>query len=310
MKILCTGSTGFIGSHLSIALSKQGHDVCCLDRYVVGRQFEGNHRRVVHADLNDHATVKEIVTREQPDIVVHLAAISPVAYSYNHWSEVLKTNFTATANLAEVCRVNVPNLKQFVFAGTSEEYGQQIEFPIKESADLKPNSPYAVAKVSADKYLRMLYDAYGFPVTIMRPFNTFGRNGNIHFVTERIITQMLNGNQLELGDLSPTRDFLYVDDHVAGYLAAIGNRKAINRAFNVCSGRGITISNYVKLISEILGWKGTITSGSLPNRPNDIACLIGDNTKIREVLGWKQTVTLETGLEKTIELLKEKKQYG
>jgi nucleoside-diphosphate-sugar epimerase len=310
MKILISGTTGFIGSHLSIALSKQGHDVCCLDRYVVGRQFEGNNRRVVHADLNDHATIKEIVTHEQPDIVVHLAAISPVAYSYTHWSEVLKTNFTATANLAEVCRVNVPNLKQFVFAGTSEEYGQQTSFPIKESADLKPNSPYAVSKVAADKYLRMLYDAYGFPVTVMRPFNTFGRNGNIHFVTERIITQMLNGDRLELGDLTPTRDFLHVDDHVSGYLAAIGNEKAVNRAFNICSGRGITICNYVKLIAELLDWHGVVDVDVIPKRPNDIACLIGDNTKIREVLGWKQTVPLEAGLERTIEILKEKKHYG
>jgi nucleoside-diphosphate-sugar epimerase len=310
MKILCTGSTGFVGSHLSLKLSEQGHDVCCLERYVVGRQFEGNNRRVVHADLNDHSTIKEIVTREQPDIVVHLAAISPVAYSYTHWSEVLQTNFTATANLAEVCRINVPDLKQFVFAGTSEEYGQQKEFPIKENADLKPNSPYAVAKVAADKYLRMLYDAYGFPVTIMRPFNTYGRNGNIHFVTERIINQMLNNDNLCLGDPSPIRDFMFIDDHVNGYLRAIGNNAAVNRAFNICSGVGITIEKYVELIGDLIGWKGKVTWGTVPNRPNDITCLIGDNHKIWDILGWKQTVSLETGLKKTIEMLKEKKQNG
>ena len=310
MKILVTGNSGFIGSHLSVALSKLGHDVCCLERYVVGRQFEGNNRRVVHADLNDHATIKEIVSREQPDIVVHLAALSPVAYSYTHWSEVLKTNFVATANLAEVCRVNVPNLKQFVFAGTSEEYGQQTMFPIKESADLKPNSPYAVSKVAADKYLRMLYDAYGFPVTVMRPFNTYCRSGNIHFVTERIITQMLNGDKLCLGDSSPIRDFIYVDDHVNAYLAAIGNEQAINRAFNVCSGVGISILEYINKIAGLLGWHGEVTWDTVPNRPNDIACLIGDNTKIKDVLGWRQTVTLEEGLKRTIKMLKEKKQNG
>ena len=309
MKILCTGTTGFVGSHLSVELAKQ-HDVVCLERYVVGRQFEGNNRRVVHADLNDHATIKEIIINEQPEIVVHLAALSPVAYSYTHWSEVLRTNFLATANLAEICRVHDKALTQFVFAGTSEEYGQQTEFPIKESADLKPNSPYAVSKVAADKYLRMMWDAYSFPVTVIRPFNTYGRNGNIHFVTERIITQMLNSDKICLGDPFPVRDFIYIDDHVGAYLRAIGNEKAVNRAFNVCSGKGITILDYVHFIGKLMDWDGEIVWNTVPERPNDIHTLIGDNTKIWNLLGWKQTVRLEDGLTRTIESLKEKKEFG
>lgn len=306
MKILCSGTTGFIGSHLTPALAKEGHDVCCLERYVVGRQFEGNNRRVVYADLNDHATIKEIIIREQPEVVVHLASISPVAYSYTHWAEVLQTNFVATANLAEVCRLHDEALKQFIFAGSSEEYGQQHEFPIKESADLRPNSPYAVSKAAADKYLRMMWDAYGFPVTVMRPFNTYGRNGNCHFVTERIISQMLNGSKiLKLGNPEPIRDFIYVDDHVDAYMRAIGDETAVNRAFNVCSGEGISIKEYVDLISSLVGWKGRVEWGTVPNRPNDISKLIGDNSKIFASLGWRQSVSLEQGLKLTIQKLKE-----
>jgi nucleoside-diphosphate-sugar epimerase len=276
----------------------------------VGREFEGNNRRVVYADLNDHATVKEIIIKEQPEVVVHLASLSPVAYSYTHWAEVLQTNFVATANLAEVCRVHDQKLRQFIFAGTSEEYGQQHEFPIKESADLRPNSPYAVSKAAADKYLRMMWDAYGFPVTVMRPFNTYGRNGNAHFVTERIITQMLNGDGVQLGNPEPVRDFIYVSDHVDAYVRAVGEKTAINRAFNVCSGRGITIKDYVGLIAEVLGWKGEVEYGKIPERPNDIATLIGDNSKIKGALGWRQAVSLEEGLNRTIECLKEKYRNG
>jgi nucleoside-diphosphate-sugar epimerase len=305
MRVLVTGTTGFIGSHLAPKLSELGHDVCCVERYVVGRQFEGNNRKVVYADLNDHATVKEIVVRKQPEIVVHLASISPVAYSYTHWAEVLQTNFVATANLAEVCRVHDPALKQFVFAGTSEEYGQQFEFPIKESADLRPNSPYAVSKVAADKYLRMMWDAYGFPVTVMRPFNTYGRNGNIHFVTERIISQMLNGDGVvRLGNPDPVRDFIYVDDHVDAYVKAIGNKDAVNRAFNICNGTGISIREHATLIAEVIGWNGKIMYGTIPPRPNDILKLVGDNTKATDVLGWRPTVTLEEGLKLTVEEMK------
>jgi nucleoside-diphosphate-sugar epimerase len=310
MRLLITGSTGFIGSHLAETLAKQNHDVLCLERYVAGRQFEGSHRRVTYADLNDHATIKTIIMKEQPEIIVHLAALSPVAYSYTHWSEVLNTNFVATANLAEVCRQHDKSLKQFLFAGTSEEYGQQSSFPIKESAELNPNSPYAVSKVAADKYLRMMREAYEFPITIMRPFNTYGRTDNVHFITEKIISQMLNSNEIELGSSSPIRDFIHVDDHVNGYVKAIDNENAVNQAFNICSGEGMSIKDYVNKIAELMDWHGKVTYNTIPTRSNDINCLVGDNGNAKAVLGWRQTVSLEQGLTETIEKLKEQKMNG
>ena len=305
--ILCTGTSGFIGSHLVPALKARGDNVTCLERYVVGREFEGKKTSVIYADLNDHTAIKKIIVKLQPEIVVHLAALSPVAYSYEHWSEVLQTNFSATVNLAEACRSNVKNFRQFVFAGTSEEYGQQQEFPIKENADLRPNSPYAVSKAAADKYLRMLWDAYKFPITVIRPFNTYGRINTGHFVTERIIMQMLQGETLNLGDPEPIRDFLYVDDHVDAYLRVIGNYGMIDRAFNVCTGHGISIRDYVKLIGELVGWNGKVNWGTIPKRPNDIITLIGSNTKAKTLLGWTPKTSLEEGLEKTISQLQDRR---
>ncbi len=304
-KVLVTGTSGFIGSNLAPKLIQRGYDVVGLERYVVGRQFEGALKRVVYADLNDHVAVKQIIQQEQPEIVIHLAALSPVAYSYAHWSEVLKTNFDATANLAELCRLNIKNFRQFIFAGTSEEYGQQRNFPIKESADLRPNSPYAVSKAAADKYLRMLHDAYGFPVTIIRPFNSYGRSGNVHFVTEKIISQMLQGaSTIKLGAFDPVRDFLYVDDHVEGYLKAVDNSRAVDRAFNICTGVGISIKDYVAKISSLIDWRGNVEWNSIPERPNDIYCLIGDNSKAKEILGWTPRYSLDEGLQLTIERLR------
>ena len=114
MKILVTGTTGFVGSHLIEKLKETKHQIICLERYVSGRQIEGENTHIVHADLNDHVAIKGILQQEQPEVVIHLAALSPVAYSYQHWNEVIETNFTATANLAELCRTQIRNFGLFL----------------------------------------------------------------------------------------------------------------------------------------------------------------------------------------------------
>ena len=160
MKILVTGGTGFIGSHLIPKLVDAGHEVTALHRYVTGRYVLGEDVDIVHADLKDYSGISMIVNKLQPEIVINLAAISAVSYSYDHPQEVTKVNYFGVVNLAESNRVHNPNLKQFIQAGTSEEYGNQApkDIPINEEKTLYPNSPYAVAKAASTHYLEYMRD--------------------------------------------------------------------------------------------------------------------------------------------------------
>jgi nucleoside-diphosphate-sugar epimerase len=306
-KVLVTGATGFIGYHLIPELVQQNYKVYALERYMTGRYIQGkNQVDTLYADLNDHATIQKLIRTLQPEYVIHLAAISPVAYSYEHPFEVMETNFNASMNLAEACHRYNPELVQFLAAGTSEEYGIQHFFPIKETADLRPNSPYAVSKVAMDRYLQYLRDAYQFPMTLLRPFNTYGRKRNTHFVVERIMSQMLNDESVvKLGDPHPTRDLMYVSDHVQAYLTCLGNEKALQRTFNFCTGTGTSILDLSEHIRDLTGYGGRIEWNTLPPRPLDIEVLIGDNSKALEVLDWKPKVGLMEGLKKVYSFLKE-----
>jgi len=305
-KVLVTGGSGFIGSHLIPRLVELEYDVYSLERYVTGRYVLGGQRAVktIFGDLRDHFAMRDLIRKIQPDAVIHLASISPVSYSYNHPSEVLETNFLSTVNLAECCLREVPHFKHFLFAGTSEEYGNQEETPIKETAELRPSSPYAVSKVAADKYLQYMHDAYEFPVTVLRNFNTYGRKRNAHFVVERIVTQMLQQKTVTLGDATPVRDLLYVDDHVNSYITCLEDEKAIGQTFNFCTGHGVSIAQLANQVKERVNFKGEIIWNTIPERPLDVATLIGDNSKAQQLLGWKPRFTLKKGLQLTIDFWK------
>ncbi len=305
MRILVTGTTGFIGSQLAPKLIAQGHDVYGLERYVTGRYAisRNNKIKTVYGDLRNHFAIKNIVKEVQPEIVIHLAAISPVSYSYDHPNEVIETNFLGTVKLAEACLREVPHFKQFMFASTSETYGNGPT-PKKENQPLNPNSPYAVSKVAAEKYLLYMRDAYGFPVTIVKPFNTYGRKNNVHFVMEKIIVHMLQNKELRLGDPTPVRDFVYVNDHVDSYLTCLDNEKALGDVFNFCTGRGVTIEELVEIIRNLTGFEGDVVWNTIPKRPLDIDILIGDGTKAKTLLNWTPKHTLEDGLKLHVEYWK------
>jgi nucleoside-diphosphate-sugar epimerase len=310
MKILVTGAGGFIGSNLVPKLVENEHDVYILERYVTGRYALGQRKDVttVFGDLKENFSVKRIVYEIRPDIVIHLASISPVAYSYDHPIEVIEANFLATVNLAEICLREISHFKHFLFASTSETYGEGAS-PKRENTPQNPNSPYGVSKHACEKYLLYMRDAYGFPVTILRNFNTYGRKDNTRFVVERTIMQMLQGNTIRLGDSTPIRDFEYIDDHVNSYITCLENPKAKGEIFNFCTGKGVSIKELVDLIAKLTNFNGEIIWNTIPARPLDIKELVGDNSKAQRILGWRPKFNLVDGLELTIDFWRKKLEH-
>ena len=305
MKILLTGNTGFIGSHLAVALEELDYDVYCFERYLTGRLESKHNFKTYFGDLRDYLQVSRAVKEIQPDIVIHLASISPVSYSYENPFEVQEVNYLGTVHLAEACLRNLPFLKQFLFASTSETYGN-VQPPMAEDRNQIPNSPYSASKVAAEKYLLYLHDAHRFPLTILRPFNTYGRKTDRHFFIERMLTQMLLSDEVRLGEPNIMRDFLYIDDHINGYICALGNDQAIGKTINLCTGKPYRLTEVVELAKNITGFSGDIVWHTIPSRPDDIKDLWGKNTVAKTVLQWEPKFTLEEGLKLTAKYWQEK----
>lgn len=309
MRILVTGATGFVGSRLLERLAEMGgHDLYSMQRYVTGRYVLGADHgvKVVFCDLRDQFAVKCAIRDVQPEVVFHLAAISPVSYSYDHPNEVLDANLTGTVNLAEACLREVPHFKHFLFASTSETFGNG-PVPKREDTPQAPNSPYSVAKYAAEKYVLYMWDAYKFPATVLRPFNTYGRRDNTHFLVERMLVQMLQGNTVKLGDPTPERDLLYIDDHVDGYLICFAKPQAsIGQAFNFCTGEKLTVQALADKMRAMTGFRGQILWDTIPKRPLDIQVLYGDSAKAKSVLGWEPKVSLDEGLRRTTDFWRKK----
>lgn len=302
--ILITGTTGFIGSELLPLLKDRGYRVFSLERYVTGRmgKIRNPTDDLWFADLKDVFSLTKVIQKIQPDIVIHLGAITSVSYSYQHPQEVLETNFLGTVNLAELCRRYVPNFQQFIMASTAEVYGVCDELDKREdTTNLIPNSPYAVSKYACEKYLQYLHKAYNLPVTIFRMFNSYGRKHDKFFVVEKTIDQMLHEETCYLGDHEPVRDFLYYTDQLNAYLAALENPDAIGETFNVSSGVGVSIKELADKVSELTKFKGEVVWRTMPRRPLDIMHLVGSNEKIHRILDVPEPVSLDEGLMKTID---------
>lgn len=309
-KVLLTGASGFVGKNLVKMLLKEGYEIHAIERYVTGRYSMDNNNKLIkqYANLSDFPAVRRIVREVQPDYCIHLGAVSAVSFSYDHYLEVSDTNYLGTVNLAEACYREVPHFSQFLLAGTSEEYGMSLQDKNKkltEESQLIPNSPYAVSKVAGDLYLKYMHLAYKFPMTIMRPFNTYGRTDNTHFFIERTVTQMLTKDEVQLGDPETIRDWVYIDDHVDAYLKALGNQKAVGEVIQICTGKGYTTKETAETIARLTGFKGRTQWNSTPARPLDAKILIGDNSKAKKILGWEPKYKLEEGLNKLIDYWKE-----
>jgi len=315
MKIFVTGMTGFLGDQLGKKLLKRGHTLGTLVRNVASSDrpsppntesmIRGERRKGVryfYGDLTDYLTVQDALTSFKPNVVIHLAAQTSVAYSFTHTFEVFNVNFLGTANIAEASRRTLPNLKRFIFSGSVEEYGIQTKFPIKETSELRAASPYAVAKIASEKLLRYLFDAYNFPVIIFRNTNSYGRKHNHQFVIESIIYQMYQKKSpIKLGDPTPVRDFVFEPDLLRAYVLAAesNNKKLLGESINIGTGKAISIRELVKKIAKITNYKGKTQWNSFPKRALEIPRLQIDNSKAKKLLKWKPKVTLDGGLKIT-----------
>jgi len=283
---------------LGPALQSAGYDVISLVRHVSKRDVPISFGKVINCDLTDFGMVSNKVAEYQPEIIINLAAQSLVAYSFDRAVEVGATDYLGAINLMEAAR-QVKHLELFLQASTSEVYGYQDKFPVKETTEKKPHCPYSIAKHATDCYAKYLGMAHDFPYFLLRNFNTYGEKDSVRRVTERTIAQMLHGSSVSLGDPDAIRDFLFVDDSIAAYMSVI-ERRLHGSEMNICTGVGITIRDWVHKIADIMNYKGEITFNTTFRRPTDIPILIGSNEQARKILGWNPSITHESGIRATI----------
>jgi len=312
MKVLVTGASGFIGSALVDRLQKEGHDVYALTRYVASdsRYDFYQLKKKIICDVRNGDRVSTIIGETKPDVVIHLAAMSAVSYSFLSLEtsrEVSEVIYMGTMNVAQACLTHkVPHL---INASTSEFYGFQDKFPIEEDAKPAPLSPYAVAKLAAEEYLWFLWRTEGLPFTTIRPYNTYNRSrvNKPYFVVERAITQALTDNHIHLYTPTPVRDLLDRDSHIDAYVKAVDvikkglGKSLVGQAINIGTAKGYTIGEMVERVVAIMkrlyGVDVETSWDMAPDRPHDIHTLICSNKKAWDYLDWRPLYTLDEGLE-------------
>lgn len=307
-RILVTGATGFIGSSLVPRLREKDHIVHSLVRYVAGGRYNYYDREgQTFADIRDRDQVRSCVLAVKPEIIINLAAQSGVSYSFLNSDDVIKTNTLGTVALADAA-AELDNFKLFIHASTSEVYGTSVDFPTKENAQLGATSPYAVSKIAAEEYLRVVMQIRKLPVLIMRPFNSYGRATvmNRHFAVERAITQALSTQHISLHDPRPFRDFVFRDDHVNAYLHAVERwNELAGETINICTGSVYSIREMAETVAHYADFylEKPVSVGFLehPDRPLDILRLQGDPTKSRELLKWVPEYSFSSGIKKAVE---------
>jgi dTDP-glucose 4,6-dehydratase len=311
MKILITGAEGFIGSHLTEALVKKNHSVKCLTLYNSFNNwgwldtFPKDVRKeleVIPGDVRD----KELITRAMKniDVVFNLAALIGIPYSYKAPRSYVDTNINGILNILNAAREL--NTKQVIHISTSEVYGSAQFIPITENHPIIGQSPYSASKIGADQMAISYYKSFNLPVTIIRPFNTFGPRQSSRAVIPTIITQILKNKPIKLGSISPTRDFTFVEDTVAGMISSIKNKKSIGQVINIGSGYEISINKLYLTISKLMGKKLKLLTSKTRVRPknSEVMRLCASIKKAEKILKWKPKYKdlkgLEKGLIKTI----------
>jgi NAD dependent epimerase/dehydratase len=305
-QVLVTGAAGFIGRHLTAQLVELGAQVSAFVRY----NSEGGRRefktrdgkqapvRVISGDIKDYHAVYRAVANQ--DVVLHLAALIGIPYSYVHPYDYVQTNIAGTTHLLNACRAHAT--PRLMVTSTSEVYGTARYVPIDEEHPLQAQSPYAATKIAADQLALSYHCAFELPVALVRPFNTFGPGQSMRAVIPTIIAQALRGDVVRLGALSPRRDLTFVEDTAEGMIAVAGSDACIGQVVNLGASKDISIGDLAQRIFHILGREPRIASDDQRIRPekSEVRQLLAGTARAQALFGWQPRHTLDQGLEKTI----------
>lgn len=312
-KILITGADGFIGSHLTEELLEQGHKV---KAFVYYNSFNSwgwldtlpkdklKQIEVFAGDIRDPNGVREAM--KGMDEVFHLAALIAIPFSYHSPDSYVDTNIKGTLNVLQAAKDL--NTSRVLVTSTSEVYGTAQYVPIDELHPFQGQSPYSATKIGADRLAESFYRSFNMPVTIVRPFNTYGPRQSARAVIPTIITQLLAGEkEIKLGSLTPTRDFNYVKDTVQGFIEIAKSDKTIGEEVNIATQQEISIGELAREMIRQISPEATIICEEERLRPekSEVNRLLGSNKKIKQLTNWQPTYSLEAGLAETIEWLKD-----
>lgn len=307
MKVLITGADGFIGSHLTEALYRKGYQVRALCQYNSFNNWGWledisckDDIEIFSGDIRDPFYCEELVSGV--DIVFHLAALIAIPYSYISPQSYIETNIQGTLN---ICQASVKNkVGRVLHTSTSEVYGTAKFVPINEDHPLQPQSPYSASKIGADAIAMSFFNSFNLPLTIVRPFNTYGPRQSARAVLPTIITQIANGaKEISLGDTTPTRDFTYVEDTCSGFLKLSTCDDSIGETVNLGSNSEISISDALEIIKKLMKSDVNFILDKERIRPknSEVYRLWSDNSKLRRLTNFYPKTSIEEGLKKTID---------
>lgn len=312
-KVLVTGADGFIGSHLTQQLIKEGYDVTAFCLYNSFGTWgwldslskeEKNAINVVMGDVRDPNGVR--IAMKNMDTIFHLAALIAIPFSYHSPDTYVDTNIKGTLNILQAAREL--ETQRILVTSTSEVYGTAQYVPIDEKHPFQGQSPYSATKIGADRIAESFYRSFGTPVTIVRPFNTYGPRQSARAVIPTIISQLLTGStQIKLGSLTPTRDFNYVKDTTNGFVTIANNANTIGRELNIATEREISIGDLANELIKQINPKATIVCEQERLRPekSEVNRLLGSAKALSGLTGWKPNYTFEEGIAETIQWIRE-----
>lgn len=314
-KVLLTGADGFIGSHLAERLLQEGANV---KAFVYYNSFNNwgwldtfsketlSKIEIFSGDIRDPYGVKEAM--KGCDVVFHLAALIAIPYSYHSPDSYVDTNIKGTLNIVQAAKEL--NIEKILVTSTSEVYGTALYVPIDEKHPKQGQSPYSATKIGADHLADSFYRSFNLPVTIVRPFNTFGPRQSARAVIPTIIAQLLNGKEeIKLGALHPTRDLVFVKDTVNGFVEIAKSDSLIGQEVNIATNSEITVGDLAQNLINIINPNAKIVSDDIRLRPekSEVERLFGSNEKILQHTNWRQKYSLEDGLKETIEWFRDSK---